>query len=185
MWEKLHKSIKMLPPYGKAFAAVKDADLDKAEKAIGSKLPESYREYAKLFGYGEHGKYFRIYVPLGSKYPNADLTGHTLSYRKDCAELADKKKDKEFYLRMIPFADTSGGDIFAFDPAEAKGKDAPDYAVYVIIHGRDKIEKLSPDFKTFFTDVVYGTGLEKVLKNKEKLVVLKEFQPFGDKVRGL
>lgn len=182
--KKLYGSLTIKPAYGAALPIPKDADLDKAEKAIGAKLPAAYRDYAKIFGLGEHGGYYRVYVPMGPKYKASDLALHTEQYRKDFAGRAKDAKDKAVFQAWIPFADTVGGDIFAFDTT-AKPKTPGEWPVVVLIHERTKPEALSASFEEFMEDVVYGNGLDKVRKPKEKIPVIREFMPYGDKVRGL
>lgn len=186
MWKKLHQSLKMVPPKGQALPKPTSADLDKAEKKIGAKLPPSYRDFAQLFGPGQHGGYFRIYAPMaGAKYKMSDLAEQTLAMREGLSDMAEKDKDKKFYGRMVPFADTLGGDIFCWDPLPPKGKQVEEYPVFVLVHGSDKIQPMAPDFETFVNKVVYGPDLAKVIKSKEKRKVEMEFLGFGTQTPGL
>jgi hypothetical protein len=184
MWKELRASLELIPTDGDALPKPTDADLDAAEAAIGAKLPPSYRGFAKEFGAGNLGDFFRVHVPLpGEKHRKSDLAGFVLETRN----ARDFFKDAYGIDidRMIPFADTGGGDLFVWDPGTAGGDTAKEYPVFILERGADAIVPMSPDFETFIRQGALGQDYAKALQLDEPWEVSMSFQQFGTGTPGL
>lgn len=183
MWEQLTKSLDVRQPPGQALSKPTDATLDKFESAHKFKLPPSYREFVKVFGPGEIGGYFRIYAP-GYGKSGADLGRFVKEIRELEEVFRDRFRQKvRFIKRMVPFADTLGGDIIVWGPSEITDPSS-EYSIYMIFEDRDKIAELARSFPAFVQDVCLSDSFG-TLVGDPNYKALRQFIPFGTGTPGL
>ena len=115
MWNELYKKLDIKPAAGKAFPKPTDKDVEKFEAKRKVNLPASYREYAKAFGAGDLGGYFRIKVPGGAK-SSVDLEAFNKLIHGMDEDNAEMYENEALIKRIIPFASTGGGDVIAWEP---------------------------------------------------------------------
>ena len=109
-----------------------DSALDRASGELGVALPESYREFARRYGYGLTAGLFTIYVPVDSAGAqwNTDIVGQSSELRRELDESLDEaweyfgpEGSLEIVRRLVPFAGSENGDIIAWDPRDATSAD--------------------------------------------------------------
>lgn len=150
-WQPLHESLAVTEAPGRASERPTDATLDAFERALGFELPESYREFVKLFGPGELAETVRIYAPVGAKRPG-DLDAFVRGFRKGAAFLGEAYGDRALVTRAVPFANTVFGDVIAWDPGAPAGGGRREYPVVFLPDDKSKIVALAPDFRAFIVD---------------------------------
>lgn len=105
-------------------------DLDRFEDESGVKLPHSYREFAQRFGAGELAGYYRLSVPVAvaNKYNLSQFNAETHGAPEDA--MWEYSAPAEVISRIIFFADTIGGESYAWDPKEIRDTATNEYAIY-------------------------------------------------------
>ncbi len=119
-----------------------DANLAAFEKLVGAPLPPSYRAFMTTFGPGKLAGYFLL---RGSA---ARRSGMSLSqlvelYRDNLDMYVDQVGQKARLKRLVPFADTVGGDILGFDRG----------AVVMVPGSGKALVRLADSFEAFVADV--------------------------------
>jgi hypothetical protein len=111
------------------------ADLDDVTLAGGFRLPPTFREWARTFGYGEVGRLLNFFVPLVDPKHSEDLVRWSSEKHAFMLEMLDlgiceyePDGSKGLARRLIPFGRSSNGHLFSWDPA-APTRDG-EYAVY-------------------------------------------------------
>jgi hypothetical protein len=162
------------PPKRGAKKRAPDSALTRFETEFGVPLPPSYREFVVRLGPGEIGRYFRVYAPgYGGK--GLDLAALVTLLRENADIYEEQYGDAALVARMIPFADTIGGDVFVWDTKKAvKGE----YPVVALLNGGTKPVKVAPTFAAFVTDVVLGGRFGKLVKDPE-FEVENDFLPYS------
>jgi len=174
MWKELYNELK-IESSKTNIPKTTSAMLDKLEESIHRKLPKSYREFMIIFGPGELAEYFRIYGP-GKKGGQADLIAFIEMNREIANVQIETYGEEDFIKRMIPFSDTIGGDVIAWDPSTSN-EDNDDYAIFMLPNDRNSIIKLSPDFEAFITKICLSTSFGKIVGDP-KYKVSKVFRQF-------
>jgi hypothetical protein len=151
------------PPKRGAKKRAPDSALTRFETEFGVPLPPSYREFVERLGPGEFGGYFRVYAPgYGGK--GLDLAALVTLLRENADIYEGQYGDAPLVARMIPFADTIGGDVFVWDTGKpVKGE----YPILALISGGTKPIKVAPTFAAFVMDVVLGGRFGKLVKNPD------------------
>lgn len=153
-----------------------DAMLDRFEKAHGFELPDDYRGFAKTFGPGELGAYVRIYTPV-PKGSNGDLSELVDMVHEGAEVLSETYGDPKLIERLVPFADTIGGDTIAWDPEAVTDADAHEYAILLLPDDSPKVKRVASDFGEF-VDICLSTRLGKFIGAKDYEPV-ESFVPFA------
>lgn len=153
----------MMPPKRGAKKRAPDSALARFEADFGVPLPPSYREFVGRLGPGEIGGYFRVYAPgYGGK--GLDLAALVTLVRENADIYEGQYGDAALVAGMIPFADTIGGDVFAWDTRKpVKGE----YPVVALLNGGTKPVTAAPSFAAFVADVVLGGQFGKLVKNPD------------------
>jgi SMI1 / KNR4 family (SUKH-1) len=129
--------IRPVRPRGKTSPpAETDADLDAAEKLLGSPLPASYRAFARRFGLG--GKLhtlpelFRLMPIRGKRKPHwSDSVIDAARFWRSPAAVADQLP-ADFLRQAIVFGCDEGAQTFLFHTGDVTNRAAPEYRVYQI-----------------------------------------------------
>ncbi|WP_165244099.1 SMI1/KNR4 family protein [Paludisphaera soli] len=111
------------------------ADVDEAERGLGTRFPAGYRNYIARFGEGVLADYLRVYPP--HQILEGDNNVHAWRERIDEYWFWDAGKDvltKERTLQCVIVADTLDGDEIVFHPSE------PD-RLYVLPHDDEEIHE--------------------------------------------
>ncbi|HEX5748980.1 MAG TPA: SMI1/KNR4 family protein [Archangium sp.] len=109
---------------------VSDALLDTASEALGLRLPASYREFAKRYGFGAVSGMFVVHVPVpaGATPGCAGLLEVSRQLSGELAEMDASQPlnvhpdgTQELVRRLVPFGESVNGDVVAWDPAAPSG----------------------------------------------------------------
>lgn len=138
-WERLAKRLPRIDSIGPARRNPDAAKLDRHEKRTKLALPASYRAYCEVFGEGTFCGYFNVHVP----------GGRLESFQEEAS--GRKEFVGEHYgawaERLVPFADTVGGDIVAWDPEVVTRKKDRELAVYVLPRDADEPVRAADTFR--------------------------------------
>ncbi|MFC4775750.1 SMI1/KNR4 family protein [Paenibacillus sp. GCM10023252] len=102
--------IKQHPELSDFNGGVPEEIVVKAEKLLGLKFPESYRDFLLQFGVGNFG-FIEIYGIINDDFYNSgvpDAVWYTLQEREEV----------NFPLNLIVIHDTSGGELFCLDTSQ-------------------------------------------------------------------
>lgn len=139
------------PGAAKFKAAVSDF-----EREIGYKLPRSYKTFAEVFGPGEIGGFFRIWIPGGEYNDLAteyrDVHG---AFQQESASEHDKRN-----ARFLLFGSTIGGDIVGWDPKDLTDAKEPEYRVYFIERHKEGVP-VAASFPEFVQNICLANNLYK------------------------
>lgn len=182
-WKQLYQQLDVQGPPGKALKKPGDKDLNAFEARHDFALPSSYREYIKVFGPGELGGYFRIYAP-GYPDSGADLDRFVQMIQEIEDVFVETYGEEERVQRMMPFADTLGGDVIAWDPAVVTDPSKKEYTILILRDDSDKILKLAATFPDFIKDICLGSDFAKIIDDPT-YEALQTFIPFGTETPGL
>ncbi len=96
--------------------------LDTFEKTNGLVLPNSYRAFVKKHGACEVAQYFRVRAP-GTDQPATDLQAFYELLRGVTDVFIETYGAAELVTHMLPFADSVGGDVLAFDLRDPRARE--------------------------------------------------------------
>jgi hypothetical protein len=154
VWRRLYSQLTAgLPASYKAYHPGTDAVRAAAkqfESDAGHKLPNTFKAFAQVFGPGELGGYYRIWVP-GDKKCGYDLgTEHGLARELYCA--ADDYEQGKLLARLLFFASTIGGEFVGWDPLEETEATGPEYRVYYVTD-QGTARAVAVSFPEFVADI--------------------------------
>lgn len=128
-----------------------DSELDAVESQLGSRLPQSYREFMKRFGPGDLMRVVEL-RPLSSS-DSWDIISHTRDCRECVEQFSDRFANADWFTRLVYFASTAGGDWYGWDPS-AKSRSRPrEYPCYHVHH--DTVERVIDAGNTFWEFVAW------------------------------
>lgn len=130
------------PRHGDA-PRVSDAEVDGAERALGTRLPAGYRTFVTTLGEGVYGTQLRVYPP-------ARIIGELASWRERIERYwfwGDRPLPQASALECVCIADTIGGDEIVFHPAD------PD-ALFLLPHEVERARSLGRGLATAIAKVV-------------------------------
>jgi hypothetical protein len=110
------------------------AELDRVCLREGFRLPDSYREFARTFGYGKLCDMYFVFIPIRGEESlsvRSEVLSDLLQQGLD-EQLIDFRPhgSPELVARLVPFGNSDSGDILAWDPED---RPAPgEYAIYLI-----------------------------------------------------
>jgi hypothetical protein len=140
-----------------------DTAISEYEVRAGFHLPASYREFLKQFGPGELAGYFCIYGPFPRRLCTdgdnpCDLESLWIRvFDPDGSWATDI--EPALTQRLVPFADTIGGDWLFWDINDVRDSGKCEYGVYGASRDwREKIIPVAASFADFVTDVCLGRG---------------------------
>jgi hypothetical protein len=120
------------------------------ESATGHKLPRSYKTFAKVFGPGELGGSFRIWIP-GDKECGYDLaTEHRLAAETHSS--ADDDEQGALLTRLLFFASTIGGEFVGWNPLDITDPITAEYRVYYVTRNA-KAMGVAASFPEFVAEI--------------------------------
>jgi hypothetical protein len=156
MWTTLAKSVKIVEPATYSYLPKPDAAvLDQFEMSHGMKLPETYREFAKLFGAGELGEYYRIAVPL-CVADDYGLQEYNQGWQK-AMKIWEDSVPRESVPRMLFFAGTIGGESYAWDTGDCRDPVSCEHAIYLLPRDGPAVI-VAESFLSFVQQCVAGTA---------------------------
>ena len=117
--------------WGSTVALLKSTtqELDQFEKDHGVKLPLSYRSFAQRFGAGELAGHYRIAVPSPADNPYSLARYNRDAHGPEEDAIWEGQAPPEVIPRLLFFANTIGGEYFAWDPQDVKDPSESEYAV--------------------------------------------------------
>jgi hypothetical protein len=138
--------------HGSVFPKPGKKELDRFEETSGVKLPRSYRDFAQRFGAGELAGYYRIAVPLNvsSRYDLARF--NQAAHGDKAAQPWEGQGPPHVIDRVVFFASTIGGEMYAWDPADSRNARAREYSIYLFPR-ISEIEQVAGSFRGFIQDV--------------------------------
>jgi hypothetical protein len=152
MWTRFESSVRIdgtpRPMTAKDFASF--------GKVAGVPLPAGWRDFMARYGPGELAGYFNLRGVAKRRGVTMTLAELVALYRDNLDMYVDQfgRKHKARLARLVPFGDTVGGDILAWDPGRAQPAAEPvEYPVLMLRDGADAIDELAPAFEPFRVDV--------------------------------
>ena len=111
-----------------------DAEVARTEAQLGLKLPPSYLEFVRGFGYGRLGRLVLLFSPLqGPPETLATRSPGLAETLKEGVELElveyEPDGSPELLQRLVPFGISENGHVWAWDPAEPQGAELPVYVL--------------------------------------------------------
>lgn len=179
MWESLKQKLRVTKPPAPPQPIPTLAHLTHFETSLGIRLPESYKLFVTTFGAGEIGGYFNIFAPGYPNKPSGSIEGLISLVRDPAVREAfiEAYKDVDFLDRMIPFSNSIGGDIIAWDPDDVRDSVNSEYGIYILPDDLDQIVELASSFKEYIENVCLGDAFKKFAG--PKWTTIHEFMPFG------
>lgn len=133
-WERVYDRIRVVRnPRFVALPPITDTELDAVEAQLGSRLPFSYREFMRRFGPGELLSWARL-NPINppKKRPDSTVVGRTKAVRKYHLNNKPWKRNEEWLASLVYFANSCGGDEYAWDPAAVTRAPTNEYRFYYL-----------------------------------------------------
>jgi hypothetical protein len=117
-WEAVFDRVRIVRPGNWVCAPpATDAELDAVESQLGSRLPQSYREFMKRFGTGELMGWAQLDEVTSSRTGVRDIVTHT----RDCREFVEQSGDifpnAAWFTQLVYFGSSGGGDWYGWDPS--------------------------------------------------------------------
>ncbi len=158
MWQQLLQRIEIVQPPSKPQKKPTRKDMAECEKSLGFHFPESYKSFVRQIGAGEISEYFNIFAPGYSEKRSGSLEALIDLVRKEAVSesLVEVYGDEAFVRRMIPFADTIGGDLFVWDPEDCRDDCTHEYGIFVFPDDRSTIIQMAASFVEFIDEVCLG-----------------------------
>jgi SMI1 / KNR4 family (SUKH-1) len=157
-WDGLKDRVTLI---GDELRVVSDKELDAFESETGFKLPESYRQFCKVFGAGTLARpdTFNIAVPgLTRTYPAFELRSFNLETRDFSREYKVRCARPDLFERAWFFGDDIGTSYYFWDPQEVIDKHNAECAIYVMLRSWELL-RIADTFWNFIVDVCLGTGI--------------------------
>ncbi len=139
-------------------------DLDHFERESGFRLPDDYREFARMFGPGKFDAGWKFATP---GFPNIK------SYDVDLALLnhqIQSQKATGLYQNFFRFCgkeDFQG--YWGWNPEDVTDPDTHDYGIYLLMGDRyDGPHKVASTFHVFVISYVFGGGFERQEEGRKK-----------------
>jgi hypothetical protein len=178
MWKDVCMRLDIRSPIGKPFEKPTSAVLGEFERRWKLRLPASYKGFIRLFGAGEIGAYFNICAPGLPIDCNGSLEGLIQMTRRQHIREAfvETYRDEAFVDRMIPFADTIGGDVIVWDPKDVRDERNYEFGIYVLPNDAYSIVGIATSFLEFIEQVCLGPKFAKIAGPRWKPV--QQFMPF-------
>lgn len=138
-WDELERAVRMWPDRVRRTST--DADLDAFEAKRGVKLPDSYREFAKIFGRCEMSVdrgcvYFAVPGPDEEEGSACDLGAYDRMMHEIALDNAEEiggevyDANTDIGIRLVFFASDVGSNPFGFDPGEITEPATGECAIY-------------------------------------------------------
>lgn len=134
--------------------------LDRFEKIEGRRLPESYREYASVFGPGRLNAVIAVRIAApGSTDWNWNVKLHNLNTELRALDDVEDvhSVDVELWKHALFFG-TDHGDRYLWDTREITVEEEGEMAVWVILRNR-RSYRLCDTFESFIRDVCMNAGV--------------------------
>jgi hypothetical protein len=167
MWKKLHKRLVVAEGYeiARPLPAKIETALQKAEGALGIRLPKSYKAFIHQFGPGELGGYFRIYGPVIVSFANngEDLLGSIDRWQEEGLTW-QKAVNAGRVEQLLCFSTTIGGDACFWDIGDIRDERNREYCILALSHDAypPKLQKVAVSFKEFVNQVCLGNGFDMI-----------------------
>jgi hypothetical protein len=129
--------------------------IEKFESDTGITLPKSYKEFAELFGAGELAGYYRFTVPLGRSDQYDLATFNETSHGSSDDDTWGEYASPQVLEKVLFFASTIGGELFAWRTDEVTNSKNSEYAVYRFLR-RPKLREVAKSFEEFFDKCLKG-----------------------------
>lgn len=174
-WKALLHSMTLVPG-GAKLNTVSVKSLDTFEDSRGLKLPNSYRSYCSIFGFGQIAEAVNIAVPgkpsLASPFPfSLEVLNETAH---DDLEYEEYSPSPEQHRRGLFVAYDIFRSYHFFDPTEITDPDNNEYAVYTRFDSW-KVQRMADNFWLFVTECCLGP--KHTLLYGESSIVEKVFEP--------
>jgi hypothetical protein len=133
-WARLYDGIRVVRrPDSVCMPPVADAELDELESQLGSRLPQSYREFMKRFGSGELQGWVRIYpIVTKGKRTRSTVADTTTAIRAFFQKHKESLPNHRWLSSIVYFASSGGGDQYVWDPAAVTGTRPPECQFYYL-----------------------------------------------------
>jgi hypothetical protein len=119
-----------------------EAELQEAERELGSRLPESYRAFLSRFGPGYIHDWAEIYgVKTIPKRRDRTVVSNTRTMREFFDKYVDPRPNQRWLLNVVYFGDYQGNAQFVWDPAAISTKRPLEYRIYEL----PRLEEEKPD----------------------------------------
>lgn len=129
--------------------------IEKFESDTRITLPTSYKEFAEVFGTDELAGYYRFTVPLGHSDQYDLATFNETSHGSPGDATWGEYAAPEILEKVLFFASTIGGELFAWRTDEVTDSKNSDYAVYRFLR-RPKLREVAKSFEEFFDKCLKG-----------------------------
>jgi hypothetical protein len=150
-----------------------DAELDAVESQLGSRLPQSYRQFMKRFGSGELLNWVWLKGIDPSQKGFLDISRHTRRIREFVAESEDSFPNVDWFAQLVYFGSNGGGDWYCWDPSAESRSHPREYPCYCLLH-EDEGNAI-PIGDTFWEFIAWGAPDYRSLQEHES----DELPPVG------
>jgi hypothetical protein len=138
---------------GEIHHAPDDARITAWEEQQDFRLPNSYKVFARTFGYGLFMNFFIIYVPM--EHPDSlekrsdDLKWVLETGLKEKIFIYEPDGSPDLIEKLVPFGSSENGDIVAWDPTDTNDEE---YAIWVSRTRYDGIFRVASNLVEFTKD---------------------------------
>ena len=148
MWNALYEELIRPTTGGTQYSKPTDKTIAVFERESHVKLPESYKEFTKVFGAGELAEYYRIAAPLDIEDDNDLVRQNRNAHGEPGEDLLGSYGPSEVTDRIVIFGNTIGGEMFGWNTEEVTDEDRAEYAIFYLTR-RGSMERIANTFEEF------------------------------------
>lgn len=149
-------------------ALAKPPKLTEFERKAGIRLPESYKSFMCEIGSGQLGNYFNFRgFPARKGGGGMSVFELWSLYRENLADYVETYGQKRVVSRLVPFCDTIGGDIIAWDPESPTEAAKQEYQIVMLPDGGSKLIVLAKSFEDLILSVLLTKKFGKLVNDKD------------------
>jgi hypothetical protein len=180
-WHGFYASLVIVPGYGHLVPKPTEAQLDQFEAETGLPLPQSYRNFIKVFGPGEFPCVLLVAAPGYAQLNcRADLLSANRSYGYTPEQIADSglpTDQRDRLLRPFYFGLERGREWLAWDPQDVRDPSAHEYGIYRVDFRQDVVELVATSFRQLVEDICEQIFAPDPDYDEESMGPQRAFQP--------
>jgi hypothetical protein len=180
-WGAFYDTLAIVVGHGQPVPKPTESQLDQFEAVTGLRLPNSYRQFIKVFGPGEFPCILRIAAP---GYPNlnwrADLLSANRSYGYTPEQIVESglSSDQQDRLRrLFYFGLERGRQPLGWDPQDIRDSGASEYGIYRVDFIHDRVELAATSFRHLIEDICEEIFAADPNYDEDEMGPQRAFQP--------